>query len=382
MKRYILAFSVIIPLLLSGAQSDSSVRKQRIRTVVIDPGHGGHDPGAVGTKYKEKDIVLSIGLKLGRYIEENMPDVKVIYTRTTDEFVGLNKRAQIANENKADVFISIHCNAARNRLAKGAETFVMGVHRTQENLEVAKKENAVILLEDDYEEIYGGFDPSSPESNIIFSLYQNIYLDQSLLLASQVQNQFRDRVGRIDRGVKQAGFWVLYKVAATGILVEAGFLSNPQEEAFLGSEQGQIYIASAIYRAFRDYKEQVEGERYTSQQPIIAEINESETVTTPHKDDTISQKADNDIRFRVQFAASSTKRSLNDPDFAGLTNLNIYFLDGLYRYTSGDFDSLEKAAKWQREVQEKGYKDAFVVAFFNGKRISQKEAIELIKKNN
>lgn len=255
MKRFFIIFVIAWPFVLLPATLQADQRGF-INTVVIDPGHGGRDPGAVGRNSHEKDITLAISLKLGNYIQENFDDVKVIYTRETDEFVELFRRAQIANENHADLFISIHCNSTRGAAAYGTETFVMGLHRSEANLEVARKENASILYEDDYMETYGGFDPHSPEANIIFSLYQNAYLHQSLSIASHIQDQFRERAMRADRGVKQAGFLVLYQVTMPGILVETGFLSNPREEQYLMSETGQSHIASAIFRAFRDYKQQ------------------------------------------------------------------------------------------------------------------------------
>ncbi len=255
MKRFFIFFG-ILSLLIATSQGIRADRHGFINTVVIDPGHGGRDPGAVGRNVKEKDLTLAIALQLGQYIKESMPDVKVIYTREKDEFVELFRRAQIANENNADLFISIHCNSSRSTSAYGTETFVMGLHRSQANLEVARKENASILYEEDYMDTYDGFDPHSPEANIIFSLYQNAYLDQSLSVASLIQDQFRERAQRVDRGVKQAGFLVLYQITMPGILVEAGFLSNPREEQYLMSETGQAHIASAIFRAFRDYKEQ------------------------------------------------------------------------------------------------------------------------------
>jgi N-acetylmuramoyl-L-alanine amidase len=254
-KRFFIIFGILL-LAIVTTQVAMADRHGYIKTVVIDPGHGGRDPGAVGRNSKEKDITLAISMKLGEYIKENMPDVKVIYTREKDEFVELFRRAQIANENNADLFISVHCNSSRSSTALGTETFVMGLHRSEANLEVARKENASILFEEDYLDTYDGFDPHSPEANIIFSLYQNAYLDQSLSVASLIQDQFRERARRIDRGVKQAGFLVLYQITMPGILVEAGFLSNPREEQYLMSETGQAHIASAIYRAFRDYKEQ------------------------------------------------------------------------------------------------------------------------------
>ncbi|MDD3876895.1 MAG: N-acetylmuramoyl-L-alanine amidase [Bacteroidales bacterium] len=381
MKRFILIFSVIFIASVVVVFSQSTDKKQRIRTVVIDAGHGGHDPGAVGSKYKEKDIALAIALKFGGYIEQNMPDIKVAYTRKTDEFIELHRRAQIANQSKADLFISIHCNAARNRQAYGAETFVMGIHRSQENLEVAKLENAVILLEDNVNDVYEGFDPNSPESNIIFSLFQNIHLDQSLLFARKVQDQFRERVGREDRGVKQAGFWVLYKAAATGILIETGFVSNPEEEEFLGSEQGQAFMASAIFRAFKEYKERIEGQSFTnssSQNGIDTVQTHEEVVIENNSQIDTSQ---NNIRFRVQFAASSTNKPLNSSEFSGLSVVKVYFQNGLYRYTSGNFITIEEAQKWQVDLQNKGFRDAFIVAFQNEQRISREDALRLIKNN-
>jgi len=384
MKRAFFLISIFLGISIVSVCAQTSDKKLHIRTVVIDAGHGGHDPGAVGSKYKEKDIALAIALKLGKYIEDNLPDVKVVYTRKTDVFVELHKRAEIANKNKADLFISIHCNAAKNKAAYGSETFVMGLHRSQENLEVAKKENAAILLEDNYSEIYEGFDPNSPESNIIFSLFQNVYLDNSLLVAQKVQDQFKNRVGLEDRGVKQAGFWVLYKVAATGILIEVGFISNAKEEEFLGSEKGQNYIASAIFRAFRDFKYKIEGKPATNVEPQLDKINEIVLVNEPkepeiivhHEPETI--QTETGIRYRVQFTTSSQSKSIDSKEFEALKDVKMYFLNGLYRYTSGDFSSPEEANAWRKKVQEKGFKDAFVVTFHNDKRISREEANKIL----
>ncbi len=254
-KRILLFFGMC--LLFAGKPGPAFADRQGfVNTVVIDPGHGGRDPGAVGKNSREKDITLAIALKLGSYINENIPDVKVIYTREKDESVELFRRAKIANENHADLFISIHCNSAKSSAAFGTETFVMGLHRSDANLEVARKENAAILYEEGYMETYEGYDPHSPVASIIFGLYQDAYLKQSLTMASFVQDQFRERAQRVDRGVKQAGFLVLYNVTMPGILVEAGFLSNAREEQYLLSESGQAHIASALFRAFRDYKTQ------------------------------------------------------------------------------------------------------------------------------
>jgi N-acetylmuramoyl-L-alanine amidase len=227
--------------------------------VVIDPGHGGKDPGAVGSKSREKNINLAVALKTGRYISENLRDVKVIYTRDDDTFIGLAERAEVANRHKADLFISIHSNAMTDKRFSGAETYVLGQTMDEANLQVAMKENSVITFEQDYQTKYEGFDPNSVESYIIFSLMQNTYLKQSTEFATLIQDQFRSRVGRKDRGVRQAGFQVLWRTTMPSVLVELGFVTNPEEEKFLISEQGQDYLASAIFRAFRDYKQAIDN---------------------------------------------------------------------------------------------------------------------------
>lgn len=241
--------------------SASSVlhKEFKVSTVVIDAGHGGHDPGTSGKKYKEKDIALSIALKVGKYIEQYVQGVKVIYTRKDDNYIALDQRADIANKNKADLFISIHVNSIPNNTTYGTETWVMGLHKSETNLEVAKRENSVILLDENYHERYEGFDPNSPESYILFSLTQDAYLESSLKMAEKIEKQFKTRVGRRSRGVKQAGFVVLYKTAMPSVLVETGFITNAKEEEYLGSEQGQDLIASGIYRAFKEYKFEVES---------------------------------------------------------------------------------------------------------------------------
>lgn len=344
-----------------------------IDVVVIDAGHGGKDPGAVGSKYKEKDIVLKMALKLGNYIEENYDDVKVIYTRKTDKFVQLHKRSEIANKNHADLFISLHCNAVGSSRAYGSETFVMGPHKNDANLEVAKQENASVLLEDDYQHQYEGFNPNSPEAHIIFSLYQNTYLHQSLKLAEKVQYQFRERVKRHDRGVKQAGFLVLWRTAMPAILVEAGFLSNPAEQNFLGSEQGQDYIASAIFRAFREYKQQMEeGLPAREESQASSEQKQDEQKEQPE------EKEKPEVFFAVQFATSTKKRDVNDPVFENVGEVERYFQNGLYKYYTGNERSLNAAVILQHKIQKLGYKDAFVIAFLKGQRISVSEASRII----
>jgi N-acetylmuramoyl-L-alanine amidase len=396
-KRKIIIFGILSLLLLSPLWAD---RHGYVRKVVIDPGHGGRDPGAIGAVAKEKDIVLAISLKVGEYIKQNFDDVEVIYTRTTDEFIELHRRAQIANENKADLFISVHCNASRSNRAFGSETFVMGLHRSSDNLEVAKKENASILYEEDYLETYDGYDPNSPESNIIFSMFQNLYLNQSVVMASLVQDQFRDRAGRHDRGVKQAGFLVLYNITMPGILVEAGFLSHAQEEKYLISETGQSHIASAIFRAFRDYKknqdnlasQQLSGTNGRNSPSAISPTEPthqaSTTATTPvnqsppvliEQNPPAQQPRRSEINFRVQFATTTVEKPLNAPEFRGLQNINFYIHDGLYKYTVGKEKTIEEAIRVQQNLQQIGFKDAFVVAFKDNERIPPAEAIRLLR---
>ncbi|MEQ8924826.1 MAG: N-acetylmuramoyl-L-alanine amidase [Fulvivirga sp.] len=252
---------VAVLLAITLLTSSTSLRKSdfKIKTVVIDAGHGGHDPGTHGQFSEEKDIALEVSLKVGGYIKEYLPDVNVIYTRDADKFIELEQRANIANKNNADVFISIHANAVSKNTIYGTETYVMGAHKTQGNFEVAKRENSVILYEDGYEEKYEGFDPNSPESQILFSLSQSAYIENSLYLASKIEEQFGKRAGRHSRGVKQAGFWVLWRTAMPSVLVEIGYLTNPKEEQELNSESVQGNIASGIFRAFRDYKNEIES---------------------------------------------------------------------------------------------------------------------------
>ena len=260
MKNILFTIGLICLVLLSMA-SVLDKRDLRINTVVIDAGHGGKDPGTHGSFSKEKDVALKIALELGHIIQEHLKDVKVIYTRNRDVFVELEQRANIANKAGADVFISIHCNAVPRNTQNvyGTETYVMGLHTSKANFEVAKRENSVILLEKNNREAYEGFDPNSPDSYILFSLYQNAYLENSLNLAQKIEYQFKKRVGRNSHGVKQAGFLVLYKTSMPSVLVEVGYLTNKKEEKYLNDPLGQTYIASGIFRAFRDYKKEMES---------------------------------------------------------------------------------------------------------------------------
>lgn len=332
----------------------------KVTTVVLDAGHGGRDPGALGKRSKEKDIALAIALKTGEYIEQNIPDVRVIYTRTDDSFVELHKRAEIANKNEADLFISIHCNANRSTSPFGTETYVMGLHKSEENLEVAKLENAAILKEENYSDMYQGFDPNQDEDYIALTLFQDAFLDQSLVFANEMQNQFRERVKLKDRGVRQAGFLVLHQTAMPGVLIETGFLTNSRDEAFLNSKDGQVYIASAIYRAFKAYKEEMERQDNKAK-PVQA---------STHKD-----HAGNEVIFRVQFASAKKPRSAESRKFKGVEDVWEYYHQGLYKYTSGKFYSLNEAVTYQNYLRkELKLKDSFVVAFNGDERISLEEA--------
>lgn len=397
----------------------------KIKCVVIDAGHGGTDPGAIGFyKTKEKDVTLSIALKIGKLISENFPEVKVVYTRKTDVFVELFKRADIANKNKADLFISIHCNAAPKKVAFGTEVFVMGNHKSAANLEVAKKENASILLEDDYIDRYNGFNPNSAEAYIIFSLFQNVYLNNSLTLATNVQNQMVNTINFYDRGVKQAGFLVLYKTSMPGILIETGFISNPNDEVFLKSDEGQTSIAKAIVNAFAKYKHTIEGGSEKSFKPIYTKITKYNEVKNPHdtinvikkKVDTINIKtdelttiflknnntnninnnnnvdsvasylpkcnSDSGIVFKVQFASSNVDKPINSDEFSKVPYVEKYIQDGVFKYTSGCEINMNGANSHLKYIRNLGYKDAFIVAFKDKIRISTSEAIKLLNSSN
>ncbi len=350
----------------------------KIKTVVIDAGHGGKDPGASGKYVKEKDIALSVALKTGSYIKKNFPNVKVIYTRSSDKFIPLHKRGDIANNSNADLFISIHCNANPSTKIYGAETYVLGVedNRTKQNMEVAMKENAAILLEDDAAVKYNDFDPNSPQSLINLTLFQDANLYNSLNIAQKIQKQFSERVGRKDRSVHQAGFLVLWKTAMPSVLIELGYLSNPTEEKFLRSKDGQVFMASAIYRAFKEYKQEFEKEndawKYRSEN--MPSVKKSENVTS------LSLATKSQVEYRVQFYTSPRQLSLSDSRFTKLSSLSYYKHNGMYKYTSGSFLSFDKATAHQKKVKSAGFSDAFIVVFYNNKRISLSEAKVLQKK--
>ena len=345
-----------------------------IHTVVIDAGHGGRDPGAVGKNAKEKDLALSIALKVGAYIEENVPDVKVIYTRKKDVFVELMDRAEIANQAEADLFVSIHVNALGRPSAKGTLTLVLGQHRADENFDVAVRENSVILLEEDYETRYEGFNPKSTESHIMFSLMQKTYFKQSIEFGDFVQDQFRDRAGRKDLGVREQGILVLAQTSMPGVLVETGFITNPDEEKFLMSKYGQEIIASAIYRGFKEYKEEID--RRSNLSVVIDE--ETPESTEQSLDNQITIKPDQVI-FSIQVASSKKKISTDPSSFKGYKGVRILSDGRWYKYLIGSEISYHSALEKCNEIKA-DYPDAFVVASKNDKLVPLKDALQEINK--
>ena len=364
-ERKISRFGVLALLFLIPLWSFAQ-KGEKIQTIVIDAGHGGKDTGALGKVSKEKDLNLAVALKFGNYITENLPDVKVVYTRTKDKFVELSERAAIANRNNADVFVSIHCNSTETaNSAYGAETFVMGESKNEKNLAVAKKENAAILLEDNTD-AYDNFDPNSTEAYILFSLSQSLYQSQSLDLAGKVQSQFANKVGRHDRGVQQAGFLVLWKTSMPSILVELGFINNTKEEQFLNSEKGQTQMALALYRAFEEYKREFEAENHISNKPETQDDQPASSI--------------GDTYFSVQFSTLNKKVPVTDKSFKGVKEVEYYEYNGAYRYISGRFLTKAEAVARQNEVRNLGFKDAFVIAFVNGERGTIKQAEEALKK--
>ncbi len=352
---FIFLFAAGLATSVSGQSAgEVQISNPEIGIVVIDPGHGGRDLGAVSGSAMEKDIVLDIALKLGNYISRAFPEIKVIYTRETDIFVPLYKRAEIANRNKADLFISIHVNTVPQPYVQGAETFILGQPNTKGNLEVARKENEVILLEDDYTATYEEFGTGSPESAIVFNPNRDEHLEQSALLASAIQQQFREHAKLTDRSVKKAGFLVLRQTAMPGVLVEAGFLSNPDERIYLMSKAGRDYLAHSVFLAFRNYKNKTEEKKVN--RFLVAEHQRK------------------GIWFSVQVAALSKQKEIKPENFYGETTIFEQNSNTLHRYFSGMFNSLEKAQQEKTRLQAK-FNEAFIVAFEDGKLISVKKAL-------
>ena len=343
--------------------------------VVIDPGHGGNDPGAIGTRGKEKNINLNVARKLGRLIEDNCNDTKVVYTRKSDIFVPLHRRAEIANNAKANLFISIHTNAVakKNSYVKGTETYTLGLHRTEENLEVAKKENSVILIEDDYKQRYAGFNPNSSESYIIFEFMQDKNMSQSVNFATLIQQNFKS-YNRIDKGVHQAGFLVLRETSMPSVLIELGYISNPSEETYLLSDKGTTDLANAIYRAFINYKG-----NSSKIKPTTVTSNTRQEITTPKEKET---KETSKIKFKIQILASDRVLPQNSKQFKGLKPVSWYKENGLIKYTYAENEDYNKILKIKRKIVDPKFKDAFIIAFKNDTKININKAIKEFKNNN
>jgi N-acetylmuramoyl-L-alanine amidase len=365
---------------LSVFSQSGKAEKQLIKTVVIDAGHGGKDPGCHGNFAHEKTVCLEIALKLGALIKEKYPDVKVVYTRDKDVFVELIERANIANRNKADLFICIHANAG-SAAAFGTETYVLGLHRTEAQQKVMERENSIIALEDDKGAKYKDFD-LSPDAIIAKQLQGAVYLNHSILFAENLQREFKKK-GRYDRGVKQAGFLVLYKTTMPSVLIETGFLTNPTEEKFLGVKDGQDQMANSMFEAFINYKNQLEGKTVVkdTQQDITPAPITNNTATTNNSVANQSVTKDSTgLIYRVQIHTSDRKTSLTSSRFKGLEVFE-YQQDNLYKYCTGVFQNdLQTAKNYKNELIEKGFQNAFVVAFFNGERISIEKAIKLAEK--
>ncbi|MCX8080068.1 MAG: N-acetylmuramoyl-L-alanine amidase [Bacteroidia bacterium] len=440
----------------------------QIKTIVIDPGHGGKDPGCNGIFAKEKDVSLAVSLKLKNYIEKYLPDVTVIMTREKDEFVELEERAQIANRNKADLFISIHCNAAgkpvmvkdpktkkmkvkmrknaRGKLVPvetinpepyGTETYVMGIKNEEGKMQVAMRENAAIYLEDDYEKKYGGFDPDSEESYIIMSNYTSALVIKSAMLAMKMQEDYKRFAGRIDKGVHRQSIWVLWRTSMPSVLTEIGYLTNPLEEKFLASDEGQEYLAKCMARAIRRFKCENEGRKYQfddelekmtplenenllaiksgskkltdslstlikndankepdNEHTLLKDESGSVKETTYNDSGTVNPEgqtipdntkqgiicdsiSDTLPMYKIQFATSPTLLDLSKYSDKGLICPHFYVQNNLYKYVSGNFTKMKEAAIHQKELMDKGFKDCFVIAWYKGKRISIEEAKQL-----
>ena len=426
-RQSVLFTFICIWLLASPLCIDSIAAKEFV--VVIDAGHGGHDPGAIGKISKEKDINLKVALKLGNLIRNNCKDVNVIYTRNKDVFVSLDRRAEIANNAKADLFISIHTNAlAKNNTIKGASTWTLGLAKSEANLSVAKRENSVILYENDYQTRYAGFDPNSSESYIIFEFMQDKYMSQSVHFASIVQQHFKSTSKRIDRGVHQAGFLVLKASAMPSVLVELGFISTPEEERYLNSEDGSDNLSKGIYQAFLQYKKEHQSRLASGdyvapskeQEPVVevasqvvstppattskptvstakpvetkpaeakpvtnskpATTNKPKTANKPETTNA-TQPANDNIIFKVQILASNKALGANHKEFKGLQGVDNYTENGLYKYTYGASENYNEIVRVRKSISDK-FPGLFIVAFKNGKKMNINAAIAEFKKKN
>lgn len=386
---------LIVVLLLSPMATAQQAANNKF-VVVLDAGHGGNDAGAIGVKGKEKNINLGVVLKLGKLIESNMPDVTVKYTRKKDVFVGLKERTEFAHKNNGNLFISVHANSIskknKNRKTiKGASTYVLGTAKNAKNLEIAQRENSVITLEDDYNSKYEGFDPTSPESYIIFETMQNAFLDQSVSFAALVQNEMVDVAKRADRGVRQNGFYVLAYTGMPSVLVELDFICNPTQEKYMLSEKGQNEMAQAIYNAFVTYKASYDGKSeaiaavrqaqaeaadYDEDKHVEEESDENNTSAVECNENTSKETTDNTVTtepsgeriYKVQFMALPKKLGAKSKEYKGLSPVEVYYDKGYYKYTYGASRTREGIEDEFRKAR-KLFKDAFIIVMQDGKRV-------------
>ena len=411
-KIYILTILTLLAVTALAAEA-----KSKTFTLVIDAGHGGHDAGAVGAITKEKTINLNVALAFGRLVERNCKDVKVIYTRKTDVFVPLHTRADIANKAKADLFISIHTNALpKKRISRGLETYTLGMHRAADNLDVAKRENSVILIEKDYKQRYQGFDPNSSESYIMFEFIQDHNMAKSVELAKLVQKRTCSTAGRQNKGVKQAGFLVLRETSMPSCLIELGFISTPDEEQFLNSESGVEKLGRGIYQAFVDFYRQAEEPKARPkgkvaresadirEEPVTDADNEMPKIEAkvekkaeqpkmeepgpavePLKEDSVaveentaSQQPSEAPVFKLQILASSTKLKPADPQLKGQKQADCYQEGGLYKYTLGSSEDYNEIYQLRKALQAR-FPQSFIIAFRNGNKMNVQEAIREYK---
>ena len=373
--------------------SNSFAQGYSIKTIVLDAGHGGRDSGALGKKSKEKEITLAITLLVGKYLENNIPEVKIVYTRKDDIYLTLPERAKIANDANADLFISLHVNSNTSSAPYGFETYVLGLHRSDDNLKVAMRENSVITYEENYMEKYEDFDPNSPESYITFAFINNKYLEQSTELAYSIQNQFKKRVGVRDRGVSQAGFAMLRETSMPSVLIEMGFISNANEEQYLLNKSNQEFIASGIYRAIKDYKAKIDTKNLKSFKSNDSDKNITNTdtlivnksnntnesmknnseviITTPEV-----QNSSKMVIYKLQILASKTEIKAGSSQFKGEKDIDSFIENGYFKYTIGSSENLDDILKLRQQLKSK-FIDAFPIASSKGEKISVKDGLRI-----
>ena len=369
MNKYIVSLLLTANLVLTQFcySSELNIYQTKPFTVVLDAGHGGHDPGNLGSGYKEKEIALDIVLKIGDILKKD-PNIKVVYTRKDDSFVDLYVRGKIANDAQADLFVSVHCNS-HNSSAHGTETFVLGLNANNRNFEVAKKENSVIYLEEDYEVNYAAYDINSPESFIGLTMMQEEFLDQSVFLAKSIQDNFTDKLNRVNRGVKQAGFIVLHQTFMPSVLIETGFLTYKPEGAYLDSKKGKVDMAQSIAKAVKKYKTHLEenvGIDFSFEAKDHGQVGETNSS---------SAIVEEGVSFKVQIAAGSKALDAKSYNFKGLDPISREREGSVYRYYFGETTSYDRIKEMRQKAISKGYRSSFIVAFKNGEKVKVKSVL-------